>query len=118
MYRLIMLNAFFIPFLIRSQMNMDFASYPVYYGKDLGLTYQPHQSTFRVWAPTASKAELLLYKEGTGGTPMLRLDMKKSISGTWTAYLRGDQKGKFFVYRVWINGQWSDEVPDPYAKSV
>jgi pullulanase len=27
-------------------------------------------------------------------------------------------KGKFYVFKVQINGKWLNEVPDPYAKAV
>ena len=44
--------------------------------------------------------------------------MKKSKGGTWVAVLQGEQKGKFYTFRVQINNQWLNEVPDPYAKAV
>ncbi len=44
--------------------------------------------------------------------------MSKSNGGTWIADIEGDQKGKFYVFRVKINGKWMNEVPDPYAKAV
>ncbi len=96
----------------------EFAKYPVYKGTDLGLTYSQKQSSFRIWAPTATKAELLLYKEGMGGLPLQKINMQKSEAGTWITILPNDQQGKFYVFRVQINGKWSDEVPDPYAKAV
>ena len=43
------------------------SSYPVYTGKDLGLTYSPKASTFKIWAPTATDAKLNLYKNDIGG---------------------------------------------------
>lgn len=96
----------------------DYGAYPVYDGKDLGLTYQPSHSAFRIWAPTASKAELRLYATGTGGQVLQVVDMKAAEAGTWTAQVGGDQEGRYYAFRVLINGQWSQEVPDPYAKLV
>ncbi len=93
-------------------------SYPVYKGNDLGLVYSPHQSDFRIWSPPAEKAELLFYKEGTGGEAMARYEMKKDKDGTWLLRAPGNHKGKFYVFRVMINGKWLKEVPDPYAKAV
>ena len=43
----------------------DFSKYPVYTGKDLGLTYSAKRSIFKIWSPPAEKAELIFYKEGT-----------------------------------------------------
>ena len=96
----------------------EFAKYPVYTGNDLGLTYSQKQSSFRIWAPTAARAELLLYEQGIGGSLLQTINMQKSIGGTWVTILPGDQQGKFYVFRVQINGKWSAEVADPYAKAV
>jgi len=97
---------------------LGYNSYPVYRGSDLGLNYSKQRSVFRIWAPTAEKAELIFYKEGTGDTAMNVILMKKTEGGTWSATVPGDQKGKFYVFRVFIDGKWSNEVPDPYAKAV
>ncbi len=117
MKRFIMLLGFALPFIAKSQVK-KFNTYPVYAGNDLGLRYTPQQSVFRIWAPTAESAELILYKEGTGGSSMQTVSMQKSRSGTWLASLKGEQKGKFYAFRVKINKQWHHEVPDPYAISV
>lgn len=93
-------------------------TYPVYRGNDLGLVYSTSQSVFRIWSPPAKKAELLFYKEGSGGEPATVHEMKKDKDGTWLLALPGDHKEKFYVFRVMINGKWLNEVPDPYAKAV
>jgi pullulanase len=100
------------------QIAAGFSKYPVYKGIDLGLTYSVSHSFFRIWSPTAEQAELVLYKEGTGGAPLSKHPMQKSSEGTWTVKLNGDKKGLFYVFRVMIGEQWKNEVPDPYAKSV
>ena len=104
-------------FSARSQKTI-YDSYPVYKGTDLGLTYSKTESTFRIWAPTAEKAQLLFYEDGTGGAAESSVDMKKAVDGVWFSQIPGDLKGKFYVFRVQINGQWLNEVPDPYAKAV
>src|SRR4249919_1964842 len=91
----------------------DFSSYPVYKGTDLGLTYTPTQSSFRIWAPSANEAKLLLFDKGVESTSIMEVDMKKDISGTWTAKLAGNQKGKYYVFKVKVNDKWMNEVPDP-----
>jgi pullulanase len=96
----------------------DYGAYPVYDGKDLGLTYLPSHSAFRIWAPTARKAELRLYAAGIGGQALQVIEMKQGEAGTWTAQVGGDQQGKYYTFRVLINELWSQEVPDPYAKLV
>jgi pullulanase len=95
-----------------------FNKYPVYTGSDLGLTYTNTRSNFRIWAPTAQNAQLLIYENGTGGEILQRLAMEKGKDGTWWTVTGGDQAGKFYTFRVEINGKWMNEVPDPYAKAV
>lgn len=117
MKKAIMLIGFIIPFITKAQFY-KYASYPAYTGKDLGLTYSCQQSLLRIWAPTAENAELVLYKEGIGGKALQTISMQKSQSGTWFALLKGEQKGKFYAFRVMIKNKWLNEVPDPYAKST
>jgi len=93
-------------------------AYPVYKGNDLGLTYSSDFSVFRTWAPTAEKAQIIFYNTGDGRESTGFLDMKKDLNGTWTAKVVGDIKGKFYVFKVQVNGKWLNEVPDPYAKAV
>src|SRR5688572_22391596 len=106
-----------IPFFTKSQVS-SFDSYPEYQGNDLGLVYTPGESQFRIWAPTAGNAQILLYNEGTGGTVSETVDMLKSEAGTWMIALKGDYKGKFYAFRVQVDDKWLEEVPDPYAKIV
>ena len=93
-------------------------SYPVYKGNDLGLTFSSKNKIFKIWAPTAEQALLILYKEGVEGNPLSTYPMIKKEGGIWETILIGELKGWFYVFKVMINGQWSSEVPDPYAKAV
>src|SRR4029079_16454567 len=91
---------------IFSKSQSIYDSYPVYKGNDLGLTYSPKSSLFRIWAPTAEKAQITFYNTGDGGESTGSLDMKKDLNGTWDAKVAGDIKGKFYVFKVLINGKW------------
>src|SRR5688572_1431949 len=93
-------------------------SYPVYKGADLGLTYSSKESVFKIWAPPAEQCRLILYNGGIQGVAVSTFDMNKSVDGVWVLKIPGDLKGKFYVFRVRVNGKWLDEVPDPYAKAV
>ena len=118
MKRLFMLITFITQlFNVRSQ-PADFSSYPVYNGKDLGITYSPRRSIFKIWAPTASAAELRLYHSGTGNTSVGVFPMVKAKNGVWLTTVYTDQKNKFYTFRVKINGQWSEETTDPWVKAV
>jgi len=102
----------------RSYSQTDYSKYPVYNGNDLGLTYTTTGSSFRIWSPVAEAAELLLYKDGAGGTAFKTVELSKSNNATWVATLEGEWKGTFYTFRVKIKDAWSNEVPDPYAKAV
>ena len=97
---------------------IDYSTYPVYTGNDLGMSYTPQSTSFRVYAPTATRASLLLYSNGFGGEANAIIDLEKSQQGTWHATLDGDRVGTFYTVRIEENGKWLNEVPDPYAKSV
>jgi pullulanase len=118
MKRLMLLLSFITQLFSIQAQKIDVEKYPVYKGTDLGLTYSPARSVLRIWAPTAEKAELLLYSNGLGGDASGVHPMQKTKEGVWTATVTGDQKRKYYAFRVMIGNKWSDEVPDPYAKAV
>ena len=62
--------------------------------------------------------QLLFYDYGEGGEKIGLYAMNKDLNGTWVVKVLGDMKGFFYVFKVQINDQWLNEVPDPYAKAV
>ena len=100
------------------QAQFSTEKYPAYKGKDLGLTYSKASATFKIWSPTASAAEVLLYKKGDGGEAYKTIALSQGANGSWHTKLKGDLKGTYYTFRVKINEQWSNEVADPYAKAV
>ena len=96
----------------------DFASYPIYHGPDLGLTFHQTEARLRVWAPTADKLTLRLYAAGTGGQPSATYPMQKSEGGTWTYALPIPEKPAFYTVQATIGGKELAEVADPYAHAV
>ena len=107
-----------ICFLQKIYAQNPYAKYPVYKGNDLGLVYSKTGSQFKIWSPPAKAVQLLLYKDGDGGAVFKTVELKKATAGAWVAKLDGNLKGTFYTFRVKINDQWSNEVPDPYAKAV
>ena len=92
-------------------------SYPVYNGKDLGLTYSPKAATFKIWAPTATAATLNLYKSDMGGNAVRSINMNKGENGVWQITVPENLKNSYYTFQVNINNTWSEEVVDPYAKA-
>lgn len=87
-----------------------------YDGNDLGNTYTKDETKFRLWAPTASEARLVLYEkwDSQAGT---EIKMERAEKGTWIARLSGDQSGTFYTYKVKIGDAWNEAV-DPYVRAV
>ena len=96
----------------------SYSDYPVYEGADLGLSYSPEQSTFRLWAPTAGAVRLYFYDLPLGGQPTRTVNMDKSDKGVWVASFSEDLKGQYYTFQVQYEGEWLDEAPDPYVKAV
>lgn len=92
--------------------------YPFYSGSDLGLQYTKSSASFKIWSPTAQKAELIFYKSSLAKDPIESFEMNHSNNGTWIKKIDRDLKNIYYVFRVLIDGKWHDEVPDPYAKAV
>lgn len=98
--------------------TLPFDQYPVYKGKDLGLSYAPTHSRFRIWSPPAEQAQLLLYRNDSNQSPFKTIDLQKGANGDWYTTLKGDWKGVFYTFRVKIGNTWNKEVTDPYARAV
>lgn len=98
---------------IRSE---EFDNLFYYGGNDLGNTYTPQHTKFRLWAPTASEAKLVTYKKWSDKIGA-EINMQQGEKGTWTAELKGNQKGLFYTYKVKIGDKWTEAV-DPYVRAA
>ncbi len=86
-----------------------------YTGDDLGASYDKSGTSFRVWAPTATKVELIIYPTGNDSQGEIHT-MDEKESGTWHTLLKGDFHGQYYNYLV-TSGQTTHEVIDPYARA-
>ena len=98
--------------------SFDGSKYPEYSGTDLGVTYTPQKSIFKVWAPTASSVKLRLYSQGLGGVAHSEIEMELESNGVWEWELEGDQKGVYYTYQATVDGKLMNEVTDPYARTA
>lgn len=98
---------------IRSE---EFDNLFYYGGNDLGNTYTPQYTKFRLWAPTASEAKLVTFKKWNDkiGT---EINMQQGEKGTWIAELKGNQKDLFYTYKIKIGDKWTEAV-DPYVRAA
>ena len=97
----------------------DFEDKYTYTGDDLGATWTPEQTTFKVWAPTADAVWVNLYESGTEGTDDLieSLPMVTDVNGTWVATVEGNLNGTYYTYCVEVEGEVR-EACDPYARTT
>lgn len=96
----------------------SYDEYPIYEGNDLGLTYYPSQSTFKVWAPTAEALQIHFYEAGEGGEPLRTLALERAEQGVWQLSLEEDLAGQYYSFQAKHQGEWKAEVTDPYVKAV
>jgi pullulanase len=87
-----------------------------YRGDDLGNTYQADATSFRVWAPTASDVQLLLY-DSEEGPLQQQIVMQQAENGTWHAQVAGDLQNWYYLYQVTVHGV-TQTVVDPYVKAI
>ena len=97
----------------------EFEAAYTYTGNDLGATWTPKETRFRLWAPTADAAQLNLYRTGD---PLIQdrfadIPMVRAENGTWTAVVPGDLSGVYYTYMIRI-GKHIAEACDPYARTT
>ena len=92
-----------------------------YSGNDLGATYSKASTTFKVWAPTASKVQIKRYTTGSdtesGASVIETKDMTKQSQGVWSVTISGDLKNTYYTYLVTVDGTTRETV-DIYARST
>ena len=80
-----------------------------YTGNDLGATYSPDQTVFKVWSPTATEVTLNRFATGSdsepgaqnlGTVPMEKLMDNGGWTGVWTATVSGDIVNTYYTYTI------------------
>jgi pullulanase len=85
---------------------------------EMGAIYSASETTFRVFAPTASGVTVMLYDEPVGGTGVGH-PMSYAENGIWEVTVQGDLEGKYYTLRVSGHDPRFDpnhEVIDPYSR--
>ena len=90
-----------------------------YSGSDLGMSYTPEATTFKVWSPVAANITLQIYESDTsaaynGDDSYKGYHMLYQPNGVWALKVKGDLKGKYYNYQV---DTWAGNsvTMDPYA---
>lgn len=104
-----------------------------YDGEDLGLNYSRNSgvgSSFKLWAPTASKVSVCLYdtpgtyssdgKVNDNASDIKEIiDMSRASNGVWTSNsVHEDITNKYYMYKIEFADGKVNYAVDPYARSV
>jgi pullulanase len=108
-YRLKVNNGFDTPIVHQLWLQSKEFETLFHYEGPLGAEYTPAQTTFRVWAPTATAVELRVYGENLHIHFMTREDR-----GVFSLSLPGDLNGVEYLYVAHVEGQLREAI-DPYA---
>ena len=84
-----------------------------YEGDDLGATYTPKATTFKLWAPVASDVAIK-YRPLKKGEKWRIEIMTRKEKGVYEARIEGDLNGYEYLYVV-VNSEIGRQVTDPYA---
>ncbi len=87
-----------------------------YDGADLGAVISGNTTTFKVWAPTASKVVLNLFEAGHGVDAYKSVEMVRGEKGVW-AHTEECGHGTYYTYTV-TTAVGTQEAVDPYAKAA
>ena len=97
----------------RNVLNTDMY---LYAGDDLGNTFTPEATTFRVWSPTAATVHLLLYEHETSSLSH-RIPMMAMSHGVWCVEVPQNLHHWYYLYEVTIHGETRTAV-DPYVRAL
>ena len=81
----------------------------------LGALLTAEGVRFALWAPTATKVVLNLYRDGSDGAAYASVAMEKGDKGLWLHEEKGDLHGTYYDYEVTADGAIR-LTADPYAK--
>ncbi|KAB2338880.1 type I pullulanase [Cytobacillus depressus] len=86
-----------------------------FYEGPLGVSYSKEKTSFKVWAPTATKVRLNLIAAESGKQEIH--EMIRSKKGVWYFTIERDIENYRYSLLLCINLEWREAV-DPYANSV
>lgn len=88
------------------------------YDGELGAIYSQEETTFKLWAPTASQVELLIF-DGFYGPLKTSIVMERNENlNHFFTQMSGDQHGLTYRYRLTFLDGRVNESNDPYARAV
>ncbi|RIY30956.1 type I pullulanase [Bifidobacteriaceae bacterium GH005] len=91
-----------------------------YAGDDLGAVVNGNSTTFKLWAPTATKVELVTYQSDAENAPEAKKQEMKleSNNSVWSITTSDAKAGTAYTYKVHFADGAVNNSPDPYAKAA
>ncbi len=112
-YEVVVNQGYRAPLFIRGLVLSQQFDEEFYYDKDdLGARVFNDETTFKCWAPTATKVNLLYTEENQTHY----VSMKRSKEGVYWCSIAKNLHQTRYVYQVYVNGDWNQTI-DPYAFS-
>lgn len=119
-------NNTFLPCKVTMRNILNNYYYPL---NDMGVIFTDTSISFRIWAPTAKKVELLLYSDWKKRIekPEFVFNLNKEGAGTFHLEISKESvEKKYYLYKLYFNdmdiyGKHQDTITyavDPYARSV
>lgn len=81
-----------------------------YDGDDLGVSYTPTATTFKMWSPVAKEVNVILFKADQETTHPLSYVNQ----GVWSVEVEGDLEGVHYLFEAHVNGK-TKRFNDLYA---
>ncbi|WP_159549084.1 type I pullulanase [Streptococcus halichoeri] len=93
----------------------------------LGFRYSPFETSFRLWAPTAERVQLILYHSTAAHASVSAVlemgrgsvsdpnDHRKNTHGVWFLKLEGDYNYQAYCYRIYYRKRTFADSRDPYT---
>ena len=101
--------------------SMKFERRYTYDGGDLGSSYSPEKTVWKVWSPLAEAVEVRLYATGsdweTGASFLGAYSCQPADRGVWLLQLDGDYQGIYYTYGITIKDA-ATETADIYGKAA
>ncbi len=92
----------------------------VYDGEDLGASYTPLGTTFKLWSPVATSAKVRVYENPypVEGEPYTEAELARvGGAGVMSATVAGDLEGRYYLYEMTVYGE-TYLTPDAYSVAM
>ncbi|MDR3118711.1 MAG: type I pullulanase [Mediterranea sp.] len=99
-------------------MYNSYDDYPVRSDNLIEMVYNPTETLFMLWAPTADDVRVMLFDQAENSSPSEMIRLERNAEGTWTGTAQGDRMDKFYAFNVKVDNKWLGETPGINARAV